>query len=200
MPQSTCTRVQPLDGCVPGVLAPLRPLSEGVRNACYSMRSSCYSMSSTARRLRGATHCMRLLACCSAVLQSATWFSAQGLAEGRSGGGASPVSRARRALRERLGRPRWCGRDFTTAIPRRGDVPCSRPGRGARQSERTCRSRRVQKRALLHGAIRQRRLRWLLVRNQPLHAASLLNGQESEEPPIRERRVATSCTSGVNGS
>jgi hypothetical protein len=202
MQQRTCTRVQPVDGCVPGASTPLPPLSGEARNAWYNMRrSSCYSMRATARRWRGSTRWASLLACCSVVLHVFVLGPKQRPVRGLSGGGTAPVLKAKGVLIGLVVCPCWHaqrgGRDFTRIVSRGEDRSwCSRPRRRARQAQRPCRPRREYERALLYGSIRQRRLRWLPVRNQPQHKASVRIGQEAEEPPIRGPWVAISRASG----
>ena len=187
----TCARVQPVDGCVQGTLTPCGPLFGGVRNACYNMRSSsCYTTHSAARRRRGSKLCSCLSACSSVVARSiarAPRRTAIRCYLVREATLIFCAERGQRGFQVCNGCPlrmsRW---EFTTTTPR-GAHAFSRtsPRRRARKAERACRVRRDRSRSFPYGAIQQRRVRWLLARNQIQHAAPTRKGQEAEEPPSR---------------
>jgi hypothetical protein len=187
----TCARIQPVDGCVQGTLTPCGPLFGGVRDACCNMRSSsCYTTHSAARRRRRPKLCSCLSACSSVVACSIA------RAPRRTATRCYPVreatlvfcaERGQRGFQVCKGCPlrmsRW---EFTTTTPR-GAHAFSRTflRRRARKVERACRVRQARARSFSYGAIQQRRVRWLLARNQLQHAAPTRKGQEAEEPPLR---------------
>jgi hypothetical protein len=190
MQQLTCTRVQPVGGCVQDALAPLCPLSGGVQYACYNMRSSsCYSMRTTARRRRGTNLYPCLPACYSVVPCSAVRARRRTVLRCRLAGESAPLARAQRA---RCDEPvhsccgcRWRAQHSRVAWALRRTRAASAKHRRKRARERGL-TREMRRRLLptnSHVARLMRKCR-LLPRNQVQEASSSMLQARGEEPPL----------------